>query len=331
MGRHVTAERTAGQAVEHWVAAGLLTPQQATELLADLARQPPPERPKEKAAPWVVEALGYLGGVIILVAVGVLAANFWPDLPIPARLAVLLTTVAAMAAAGAVVPQRLGGAAVRLRSVLWAAATAAAVGTMAYWATDVADVSERWLAMCVTGTGLVVAGVFWALHRYELQQAVFFFFLCAFGGATAFSISTPDPFAPETGPGIWPWLTVWTLGVIWFALGLNRVLPNHELAMALGAIAAVFGGMIMVEEPAGAVLALLTLAALIVGSVILRDFILLVIAALGTLVTLPVVIGMYFPNAISVVIALLVVGAVLIAAAVLIARQRRHHPPAAPS
>lgn len=329
MGRHAIAEPTAAEAVDHWVGAGLLTPQQATELMSDLARQPPPPRAKERAAPWVVEALGYLGGVIIVVAVGVLVANFWPDLPVPARLGVLLATVAAMTVAGALVPQRLGGAAVRLRSVLWAAATAAAVGTMAYWASDVIEVPERWLGMAITGTGLVIAGIFWALHRFELQHAVFFVFLCAFAGATAFTISTPDPFSPDVGPVVWPWLSVWTVGASWFALGAAGVLPNRELAMALGAIAAVFGGMVMVESPAGAVLAILTLAALIVASIFFRDFILLVIAALGTLMTLPAVIGIYFPGAMSAVIALLVVGSVLIAAAVLIARQRRHHPPAA--
>lgn len=267
--------------------------------MSDLARQPPPPRAKERAAPWVVEALGYLGGVIIVVAVGVLVANFWPDLPVPARLGVLLATVIA------------------------------AVGTMAYWASDVIEVPERWLGMAITGTGLVIAGIFWALHRFELQHAVFFVFLCAFAGATAFTISTPDPFSPDVGPVVWPWLSVWTVGASWFALGAAGVLPNRELAMALGAIAAVFGGMVMVESPAGAVLAILTLAALIVASIFFRDFILLVIAALGTLMTLPAVIGIYFPGAMSAVIALLVVGSVLIAAAVLIARQRRHHPPAA--
>jgi hypothetical protein len=65
----------------------------------------------------------------------------------------------------------------------------------------------------------------------------------------------------------------------------------------------------------GAVIALAVLA------VRLRDVLLLVIAAAGTLVVLPQVVSRYFPGALSAAVVLFVIGGLLIAVAVLAVRR----------
>jgi len=69
-------------AIEHWVADGIITAEQATRMRADLAESLtvplgglPAAVPRTSRAALVTEALGYLGGVIILVAVGLVVGN----------------------------------------------------------------------------------------------------------------------------------------------------------------------------------------------------------------------------------------------------------------
>jgi uncharacterized membrane protein len=112
--------------VDHWVAEGIITQEQAERIRSEQARisslgnVPSAIPARRDRGPLVTEALGYLGGVLILVAAGLLTAQFWQDMPLGVRLAVVAGAAAALLAAGAAaVPERLGPAGHRLRSVLW--------------------------------------------------------------------------------------------------------------------------------------------------------------------------------------------------------------------
>jgi hypothetical protein len=74
--------------------------------------------PAARAAPrgrsLVTEAVGYLGGVIVVVALGLITGQFWPSLPTSTRLALAGGVTVVLLAAGWAVPGRSGGPGRRL-------------------------------------------------------------------------------------------------------------------------------------------------------------------------------------------------------------------------
>ncbi len=309
MGKSVQFDETT--AVEHWRASGLISDEQAQQMLAELrvttgAPMPQPvTAPKGHIPSLVIEALGYLGGAIVVVALGLFVSYFWTGISTVAQLCVIAAIFIILLAAGAAVPQRLGGPAIRLRSVLWLVATVAT----AAWST------------------IPLAAGLWYLHREPLQHIGFFFTLAIATGVSAYLLSNPDP---ESSFEVWPGVAVWVVSLTWFALAwIDRIRPA-ELGIAIGAIGATFAAMMSVENPALAVMGVVMLAGFVVGAVARRDFILLAIAALATLQLLPSVMLTYFTGILFAALVLLVVGLTLVGAAIYIARRRhrtaRHEP-----
>src|SRR5690606_42126922 len=87
------------------------------------------------------------------------------------------------------------------------------------------------------------------------------------------------------------------------------------------------GAMIMSGNRWGTAVSLLTVAGLVAGAILLRDLLLLVVAAAGLLVVLPVAMSTYFSGVLGAALALLLVGVGLIGAAIVPARRRRERPP----
>src|SRR5512139_2394464 len=74
--------------VTTWVAEGLITDEQGARLLArGPVAAPPAHRPAPTSV--VAEALGYLGGVVVLVGAILIGARVWHQIDTPGRLAVL--------------------------------------------------------------------------------------------------------------------------------------------------------------------------------------------------------------------------------------------------
>ena len=71
--------------VGRWVAAGIITEEQAQRIRADLATMPPQQ---SRGSSLVAEALGYLGGVVVLVGLSFVVGWFWEDLTSQARVGV---------------------------------------------------------------------------------------------------------------------------------------------------------------------------------------------------------------------------------------------------
>jgi hypothetical protein len=131
--------------LEEWVDAGLITNEQSLAIRQHEAE--PQERsatlaltPAHETGPsLVVEALGYLGGVVMLVGAGILVGMYWADLSVVLRLILIGATALALVGAGFAVPDRLGDAAGRLRSVLWAVGVAATAGFLGVFSAEVLD------------------------------------------------------------------------------------------------------------------------------------------------------------------------------------------------
>src|SRR5262249_55251307 len=152
-------------AVDRWVAAGIITGEQAERIRTDLAEHAP------RRGSLVAEALGYLGGVIVLVGLGLVFSLSWDRLSTAGRLGVAIGTSVAFVVAGTLIPvRRLGATGTRLRAVLWAAATIGAAASLGLLGHDVFkwDMTETMLLWTVGAA--VLSAVLWAFNRHLLQH-----------------------------------------------------------------------------------------------------------------------------------------------------------------
>ncbi|WP_007023164.1 DUF2157 domain-containing protein, partial [Saccharomonospora iraqiensis] len=94
--------------LDRWVAHGLLTREQADRILAAERAGPTGSGEETGRTPSpVAEALGYVGGVLVLVAVGLVAGRYWSELGVAGRLSIAFGTAALLLAAGASLRPRL--------------------------------------------------------------------------------------------------------------------------------------------------------------------------------------------------------------------------------
>ena len=96
-----------------------------------VAAEPAASPPLPEAPSLVTEALGYLGGIILLVGTILIGSQFWPALGAGGRLALVLLVAVGLLVAGALVPEGRGAVGNRLRAVLWALSVGALTGAAA--------------------------------------------------------------------------------------------------------------------------------------------------------------------------------------------------------
>jgi hypothetical protein len=296
--------------LERWVASGVITAEQADLIRADTAgRQPEP-----RGTSLVTEAMGYLGGVIILVALGLVTGQIWRDLPTGARLWLVGGVTVLLVAAGAGLGRRFGAPATRLRAVLWLAGTVALAGFLALMGDEAFGWRDDMVAL-VTATGCAVASaVLWWAHRHPLQHlAVLASLLATAGTATVLLPESDD---------VLPGLAIWGVAIGWSVLAWGGILAPRRAGIVLGAATGIIAAVSVAMETWGVVLALLTVAVLVAAAVAMRDLVLLAVASVGTLIVLPVVVDQFFPGVLPAAIALLGVGLLLVAVAVATARRR---------
>jgi uncharacterized membrane protein len=304
--------------IDHWLAEGVITSMQADRMHDELDRG---EEPVSDSAPvdarrrtsLVVEALAYLGGVIVLVAAGLISAQYWRALGDTGRLAVVGGAAAALLVAGASVPSR-SDPGTRLRSVLWLLATAGAGAFLALFADIVLELNGSAIGVVAGAGSAALAAVLWWRLTVLTQQTAFFVATMIAGGATVAHLTTDSQL---------PGLAVWVTGAIWFLLGRRGTVTPRRPVQALAAAAALVGALITLPADAGMVLALSTVVAVVVLAVVVRDLLLLAVGAVGALNVLPVVVNEWFPGELAAPLVLLVVGALLVTAAVYTAKREK--------
>ncbi|TCC24342.1 DUF2157 domain-containing protein [Kribbella sindirgiensis] len=304
--------RSVSNLIDHWVAEGLITAGQAERMHDELGR-PAPRTPADDhgRTSLVVESLAYLGGVIVLVAAGLISARYWSALGTTGQLAVVGGAAAALLLAGGMVtsPSAPG---VRLRSVLWLLSTAGTGAFLALFADVVLDFDGSAIGALAGGGAAALASVLWWRLPVLTQQAAFFVAAMLTAGATVAEL-TSDPQLPG--------LAVWGTGAIWFLLGWRDLVKPRRPVQALAAAAALIGALMTLPADAGMVLALCTVVAVVVLAVVFGDLLLLAVGALGALNILPVVVNEWFPGDLAAPLVLLVVGALLVTTAVHTARK----------
>jgi hypothetical protein len=297
------------------VADGLLSADQAAQVLAR-SRQETESRPSSPARAstgLAVEALGYLGGVVMLVSTILIADLYWGELTTATRVAVVGAAAAALLAGGLAVPGRLGDVGLRLRSVLWLTATAAFAGFLGVLGSQALDLSGPDTAVLTTAGTAVLAAVLWSRHRHLPQQVVTAVALMATASAVLADIATPD-----SVPGV----GAWAVAVAWFALAWVDRLPPRRVVLDLSAAATVVAAVMTLPTGWGFGLAIGTVAAVVVIAVVQGDLVLLAIGAAGTLLVIPSAAAEWFPNSSALPFVLLGVGLALVGMAVWTARRR---------
>ncbi|WP_062292029.1 DUF2157 domain-containing protein [Demequina phytophila] len=322
--------------LDRWVEQGLITPEQAAEVRRYEAEHgapepatPQPVTPPPRALAVVGEIVGYLGAVLAVSGAAFVVGRTWQDLGDVARLALVLTLTAVVAAGGILAARAAQPSAQRLASVLLLATVALSGWLSWVVAHDVAGLTgDDALARWVTGTLAVVAATVYALRRRALAQLAL---LASLAAVLTAVVSPWDDSVDSTWMGV-AWAT---LGVAWAALGAARLLGPPSIALAAGGLLAVLGmqtaaagdGRIIIL--AAAVALAVAMIALAVGTARLMP--LIVPGGIGLLVAVPRLISELVGDAVATWVAVMATGLVLVALAVWLVRERRPEtPPAEP-
>lgn len=297
-------------AVASWVSEGIISDEQGRRILA---RTPEAPATRSGGSPLVAEALGYVGGMVVLVGGLLIGARYWAEIGVTARLVILGALTVGLVVAGAAVPSRLGTAAHRLRAVLWTASLVALAATLVVLSVDVLDLGGQSIVL-LASAGSTVLGLL--LHRRDnsflLQVATGVAVIAASGSAAAVVVE------PETTPGA----AIWAVGAAWALLGWGGVLRPRQGVMAVGGIAMMVGAMFTIDHDAGVAAAILTAGLLVGLSLVTRDPILLAVGVLGAFQALPVAVSRWFPDSVVAPLLLVLLGLGLVALAVLVIRRQ---------
>jgi len=273
-------------AIERWLADAIITAEQATKMRADLPEPEPPDgalgsppapMPRTSRAVLVAEALGYLGGAIILVALGLVVGTLWDKMSVGVRLALVAVATVLLLVAGALIPARLGATGARLRSVLWLASSAALATLLGLGGSEWSGWRGEGVATLTALGAALYSAVLWWAHRHLLQHVAVFVALLS--GVAAGASLLPGT---RTLPG----LAVWVIAVAWLALAWRGLIPGRHAGTLLGAVGMLVGAITIVDDAWGVVLALATVTALIGLALIFGDLYLLGVGAVGTLMVL---------------------------------------------
>ncbi len=295
-------------------AAPVMVPAAAPPVTAPAPAAGPAERPERRAL--AIEALGYLGGILAIIAGFVAVQELWPDIPTAAQLAFAGTGAVLLAIAGALIPFDGEAALARLRSVLWLMSTASLasfVGVLAHqvWHADMTD-SVLFAAAAATAYAIVL----WLRAPSPLQHVGMFAAATTTAGLTVASVG---PSLNAWGPG----LAIWGLSALWAVAVHLGYLGSRNVGYPVAAVGLLVGGMMTRELATGQVLSLATVAGLLAAGVVLRRVSLMGIGALGVLFTVPETAGRYLPESVGAPLSLFVVGLVLLGIALWLARWRK--------
>jgi hypothetical protein len=299
--------------LDRWVEAGLITAEQAARIRAAEGLDPGPP-PRRAGGSLVAEGLGYAGGALVLVAAGLIAGRFWDVLGPAGRLALVAAAAALLVGVGAAAPAAATESGRRLRAVSWLLAVAAAAGALGLLADEIIGLPGEWTLLVAALGAAGLAAVLWARSPTPAQHAGFVAAAVFAAGAAAALLPDGD----EDAVGV----AVWGGGVVWLLLGWGAVVRGRATADVCGGVAAGVGALLTVGTTPGSVLAVVTAAALVAAGVLARDLVLLGVGSVVTLVTVPVVMGRWFPDLLSAALALLAAGALLVLAGVRTARRR---------
>lgn len=268
----------------------------------------------------VVEALGYLGGALAIVAGFIAVRQLWPEIPTGAELVFAAGGAVALLGAGAAIRAAGDPPLGRLRSVLWLMSTASLAAFVGVLAAQVWDFRGISTAVAMAGAATIYAAALWWRTRAPLQHLAMF-------ASAAVLVGTG---VSQAGPGLRAWgpgLGIWALSGLWVIAAHRGYLMPREVGYLAAVIGLLVGAQLTMEIAAGQVLALATVAGLLTAGVVLRRVILLVLGAVGVIMTVPETAARYLPENVGAPLAIFITGLILLGVALRLARTRKRSAP----
>lgn len=320
--------------LRRWVSDGVITQEQADQIarLEATRRQvltegagptPPapatgtrPERPSSRL-PLVVEALGYLGGLLAAIAAFIFVRELWPDIGRTGWMSLAAVTAVVLLGAGALVHAEREAAFARLRSVLWALSTGSAAAFVAILVDEVWAPRSAWGPFAVSLVITAYAAVLWLRFPSFVQHLVLF----------AGSAATVGSFVAALRDSATPWLpglAIWVLSLAWAGAVRARLLAPEGAGYLAASVGLLAGGAMTMDPQtvAGLLFALGTVVLLLVAGVLLERAWLFAVGAVGVFVVVPQAVDRFLPDTAVRPLTLLGVGVVLIGVALWLARRK---------
>ena len=306
---------------EAWVAAGIITTEQAEAIAAfDTAPHGVPEavpsevphRPRGRISP-AVEALAYVGGILLAVGSGMLVGRAWHGLGTAGHLGVAAAVGALAAGVGAAVGES-DTVTWRLRGFLWAIAGGAAAAFGGLTAAEVADVTGPPVALSAGGlAALVAAGLWWGCDRPLQHLETFVGTALALGAGIAWA----------GGHGALIGLALWVLGVSWAGLAWQERLAPAIIGFPVGVLTSMVACAVVAGQlPWLAPLAGLATALGWVSLGVAEDEVVaLAPGVLGIFVFLPWTLARFFGDRLGAPVVAMLSGALLLAAIGILVRR----------
>lgn len=308
------------QQLDRWVVGGLLTAEQAARIeKAEYRRPAGPAAPGTPGGPrsaYVVEALGYLGGLLAVIAGFVAVGQLWPGISDGTKVIFAVLAAAVLLVAGAAVRPEREPAFGRLRSVLWALSVGALAAGTGLLTADIWEFEPPSVILATAIVSTAYALALWLRHQAPLQHLVMFASVAVTAGAAVVRV---DPDVPTWLVGV----AVWVTAVLWGLAVYRGYLPPRLAGLAAAAIGTVVGAQLTMEVAAGHVLALVTVVGLLAAGVLLRNIWVLGIGAFAVIQIVPQTATRYLPDTLGAPVALLAVGVVLLVIALRLARSGR--------
>jgi hypothetical protein len=251
-------QRAAGRVAADLVMAGLVHPERAQEAEQVVARSlagagvPAPDADRRGAGTRLAEIAGYVGGALVLAAIGLLLATGWAELSGTAQVTLLAVVTVLLGVAGAVAA-RLGGGTTALRTggdevrrrltsaLLTGAAVTAALSVGRLVMLTVADYSSE--PSLGGGLTLVALGmVGYRVAPSALGQ------LGVLGGALVAATSLLTLLGDDSSAMLVPGLVVLALGAGWLALAELGVLHEPVVGRFLAVATALAGAQLCLVD-----------------------------------------------------------------------------------
>lgn len=295
--------------IDRWVEAGIIDSATAEAIVSFEA-----DRTGSGRIGRGIEAVAYLGAVLVIVALGLLIGEFWDRMEPWGQFTLAAIVTLILVGVGFVLGRSDEPAVNRAQTFAWllAVATLALTGYVAV--SEIIAIDESATFLIVSLAALAGAIALWWLRKSVLQMVAM--------GITAASSVVAGISLIETAPDFAFGLSLAGLGLIWLLLTWGGMFQPSQTSYALSGIA-----MLLIAFPEGAAMPwpLLGLGVglfLMAASVRLNQGVLLGLGVAGLFIYIPMTIFELFGESLGVPVALLVTGVVLLGVVVATVRLR---------
>ncbi|HEX6301338.1 MAG TPA: DUF2157 domain-containing protein [Acidimicrobiia bacterium] len=300
---------TAGD-LERWVEAGLIDRKTAGAIQTYES-----QRSGSASIGRGMEAIAYLGAVLVLIALGVLAAEFWDRLVPWGRFALGLAVTLILLLVGLVFARAEEPAVERAQMFAWFLTVPAAALTAYVVVGELADADDPDTFVWVSLISLAAAFALWWMRHSALQTIA----MGAASGVSVVALVSLSDSPPDWAYG----LSLAGLGMVWLLLTWGGLLRPARTSYVVAAVGMLCVGLPDASEPPWPFLGLAAGLALMALSVPLNHAVLLGMGVAGLFVYIPITVFEVFGETLGVPVALLITGLILLGVVVVTARLRK--------